>query len=207
VDWNPIHLVNTDYGFGHSGKNPNYAADIQVWPYGRLGVVVLTNANTSPIEVIPTKNAATIADDVFKLYQGAELASPAQRISIEYIAIDLLVLLAITALVWHVLRLRRWGERMRHAKGRLRAWLPAVLADGVLPLCLLLGLPLVLTALGDAPRFAPVKDWELFLLIAPDLGYTALVIASLLLVIAMAKLAWVMRQKARPHAIPAAFSS
>jgi CubicO group peptidase (beta-lactamase class C family) len=196
VDWNPIQLSDTGYGFGHSGKNPNYAAHMQIWPYGHLGVVVLTNANTSPIEVIPTKNASTIADDVFRMYQGFPLARPAQPISIMYIVIDILVLLAISALVWHGMRLRSWGKRVSRARSHLHAWVPSVLTDGILPLCLLLGPPIVLTILGDAPRFSPVKDWEMLLLIAPDIGYTLLAIASILLVIGTVKLVWVGRQLA-----------
>ena len=143
-----------------------------------------------------TENASTIADDVFRMYQGFPLARPAQPISTMFIVIDILVLLAISALVWHAMRLRSWGKRVSRARSHLHTWIPSVLTDGILPLCLLLGPPIVLTILGDAPRFAPVKDWEMLLLIAPDIGYTLLAIASILLVIGTVKLVWVSRQLA-----------
>jgi CubicO group peptidase (beta-lactamase class C family) len=196
VDWNPIQLLDTGYGFGHSGKNPNYAAHIQIWPYGHLGVVVLTNANTSSMEVIPTKNASTIADDVFRIYQGLALENTSQRISTIYIVIDFLMLLVILALVWHGIRLRTWGERMSRAKHHFYALVASLLIDGVLPLCLLLGPPIALILLGDAPRFSLMKDWEMLLLITPDIGYALLAIASVLLVIGAVKLIWVSRHMA-----------
>ena len=62
-----------------------------------------------------------------------------------------------------------------------------MLIGGILPLCLLLGPPIVLTILGDAPRFYPVKDWEVLLLIAPDIDYMLLAISTTLLVIGTVK--------------------
>ena len=55
---------------------------------------------------------------------------------------------------------------------------------------------IVLTSLGDAPRFSPLKDWSLLFLLAPDLGATLLDIAIVLLLIGAVKLFWVVTPQA-----------
>ena len=88
---------------------------------------------------------------------------------------------------------------MKHTKSRLRALSLTVLADGFLPLCLLFAPVMVLTSLGDAPRFSPLKDWSLLLLLAPDLGATLLAFAITLLVIGTVKLLWLVTEHASRH--------
>jgi hypothetical protein len=78
-----------------------------------------------------------------------------------------------------------------------------VVADLILPLAALIGLPLAIGAIGSTPAWDVPAGWRFLLWTLPDLGYAVLLLAVIPLAIGAVKLAMVVRDRAGGRAAAA----
>ncbi|RPI33747.1 MAG: class A beta-lactamase-related serine hydrolase [Chloroflexota bacterium] len=188
IHWIGLNEMPRNYTDAQSGTTLDYSACYYILPNHRTGVVVLTNANTA--EATPTKSAQTIAFDILEMSTGFSTRSDALPVKTVYIWIDLILLGGVALGVVQILGLRRWKNKMGSRIGHSwLAFLPAFLIDIALPLGILAGLPLLIPPL--LIQGLSIKDaWPLFGYVMPDVTYTLLAIAGLLLAAGFIKLLW-----------------
>lgn len=122
------------------------------------------------------------------MYLGIEKLqsrSPTVRVVYRYINAMLAVLALGVAI--QALRLRTWRARLQQARSRRLFLARSIIADALLPLTILFGLPLLMQVTRSAPF---LQAWQVFALQLPDLAFTLLGVAISLLVIGIVKLVW-----------------
>ena len=189
TDWQPLATVGPGVSSGQSGATLVTNADILVMPAERLGVVVLLNAN--PIQLTLPGGAAEVALDIVDLSLGGVATSPAPGVREVYLVVDAILLLLFALLVVHALRARTWATRLSSSRHSGLLVGRTIVADLILPLALLIGLPLAIGSTGSSPPGDVIGGWRFVVWTLPDLGTALLILAIIPLILGALKLSWV----------------
>jgi CubicO group peptidase (beta-lactamase class C family) len=182
--WEPVNNYGFNDSTGHSGANLNANAAITYVPRQRLGVVVIYNANPYQFLGI-AHNASALTNDLLRMYQGAsevKRSQPSTRTVYAYI--DAILLAVLWGTIVHASELRSWRARLSASTSRRRLVAKSLLADGILPLMTLIGIPLLMQVLNIADF---KQAWSFLVLTLPDIAWTLLFVAVILLLIGVAK--------------------
>ncbi len=200
-EWAPLGAVAPGTSSGQSGSTLATNADILVEPGTGRGVVVLLNANPTQLLGLP-RGAADIALDVLRLSQGGDPGAAPPTVRSVYLVVDIALAVLGGLLVVHVWRARTWPGRWAAATGGRRRTLAVrtIVADLVLPLAVLVGLPLLVGSSGSTHAGDVLESWRFVLWTLPDLGGAVLVLAGVPLLIGAAKLTTVLRSRRRAWA-------
>jgi hypothetical protein len=184
---------------GQSGSTLTTNADILVDPGAGRAVVVVMNANPTQLLGLP-RGAAEIALDVLRLASGSPTGTPGPTVRDAYLVVDGVLVLLASLLGVHVWRGRTWRRRWATRRGAGGRWLGGrtLLADGLLPLLVLVGLPLLVGLTGSTRAGDVVGGWRFVAWTLPDLAAALLVLAGVPLVLGAWKLAAVRRVGPRP---------
>lgn len=194
TDWQALAGASAGNAPGQSGSTLTSNADIIEMPGAHLGVVVLMNANPTQLMNLP-HGAANIALDVLRLSLGLPPAPPAPSVRIAYLVVDLALLVLVALLALHVARARNWLARVhgsahpRFLAGR------TLIADLLLPLVVLAGLPLLIGATGSSRSGDVIGGWTFLLWTLPDIGATLLALAAGALLVGALKLTMLVRSR------------
>jgi hypothetical protein len=188
TDWLPIAAGSVS---SQSGATLSTNANILTFSDERLAVVVLVNANPIQLLGLPA-GAAELALDVAHMAKGnaaAPSGSGAPTVRTVYLVVDGVLLVLGLMLFIHLLRAPSWAARL--ATARRRRWFigRAVVADGLLPGCVLIGLPLLIGATGSTPPGDLVAAWRFVAWTLPDLAVAIAVLCTGALLIGAFKLA------------------
>ena len=175
TDWQDLVAVGSGTSIGQSGSTLATNADILEWPSGRLGVVVLLDAN--PTQLTPSAGAADLGLDLLRLSSGAPLGVGAPSVRSVYLVVDTAMLLLIALFAVHLVRARTWPSRLRQASHRRRFLARSVVADGVLPVAVLIGVPLLIGSTGSSRSGDVASGWAFAIWTLPDLAWTGLLLA------------------------------
>jgi CubicO group peptidase (beta-lactamase class C family) len=202
TDWQPAVAVGGGSTTSQSGSTLTTNADILVEPGTGRGVVVLIAANPTQFLGLPA-GAADIALDVLRLHAGGVALTAAPTVRSVYLVVDAMLVVLILLLAIHVARARDWPTRWR--SHRRRSWLAVrtAIADGVLPVIVVLGLPLLIGTTGSTRPGDVVGGWQFVLWTLPDLGWPMLAMAILALLLGVLKAAVVAGGRGRPRGEPA----
>ncbi len=190
TDWQPLAAGQAGAIVSQSGSTLTSNADILTMPSRGLGVVVLLNANPTQLLGLPS-GAANIALDVLRLSSGTRAASAAPTVRTVYLAVDLALLVLVALLAAHAVRLRTWRRRLAGARHPGLLVGRTILADLVLPVLVLIGVPLWIGSTGSSQPGNVLAGWRFMLWTLPDLAVALLVLAFGGLAIGAAKLALV----------------
>jgi hypothetical protein len=187
TDWLPLVVTDAGVTVGQSGSTLTTNADILVMPARRLGVVVLINAN--PIQLLGlSRGAADIALDVLRLRLGQAPVASSPSVHGVYLVVDLLLAVFGLLLLIHAWRARTWPDRLARARHRRWFEVRTLVADLMLPVVVLLGVPLAIGATGST-RFGDLAGgWAFVLWTLPDIGAALLVLAIVPVVLGAWKL-------------------
>ena len=176
TDWMPLTALQAGAILSQSGSTLSSNADILVLPSSRVGVVVLLNANPTQLMGIPA-GAADIAREVLREWTGAGSPTNASNVRTVYLAVDLVLLLLIVPFTVHAWRARSWRRRFAYSRHRGFMVGRTIVADGVLPIAVLGGLPLLIGMTGSSPSGDVLGGWAFALWTLPDLAGTVLALA------------------------------
>jgi CubicO group peptidase (beta-lactamase class C family) len=176
TDWQPLGAGDAGAIIGQSGSTLTSNADILTMPSRGLGVVVLLNANPTQLLGMPS-GAADIALDVLRLSSGAGVASTAPTVRTVYLAVDLVLLLLAGLLALHAARARTWRRRLAGARHPRFVVGRTILADLVLPVAVLVGVPLWIGSTGSSQAGNVIAGWRFLLWTLPDLALALLALA------------------------------
>ena len=197
TDWRDLVAVGAGTSIGQSGSTLATNADILESPSDRLGVVVLLDAN--PTQLAPAAGAADLALDLLRLSSGGPVLAGAPSVRSVYLVVDAALLLLVALFVVHLARVRTWPARLGQASHRRRFLTRSVVADGVLPLAVLIGVPLLIGSTGSSQAGDVASGWAFAIWTLPDLAWTGLLLAFGGLAVGCYKLL-AMRQTDRPAA-------
>ena len=177
TDWLPLAAGSAA---NQSGATLSTNANIVTFADDRLAVVVLVNANPIQLLGLPA-GAGTLALDLARMASGGALApaaSAAPSVRTVYLVVDCLLIALGLALAIHLLRVRTWASRL--ASARHRPWFigRTVVADGLVPLVVLLGLPLLIGWTGSTPPGDVVAAWRFLAWTLPDLALAVAVLCT-----------------------------
>jgi hypothetical protein len=187
IDWVPVSGVGPGFTPGHSGATLNTNAGISYAPVLHLGVVVLTNANPTELWIGTPRGAQEIAFDLLRFSLGQPAMTSGPTVREAYLVADAALLVAVALLAVHALRLRGWRARISASRRPSLALLPSVILDGVLPLAILVGLPLLVGMIGVAPPFDIVGTWAVAMWTLPDIAASLIVASAALLLVGAVK--------------------
>lgn len=187
TDWQPLTAAQADAILSQSGSTLSSNADLMVVPSRRLGVVVLLNANPTQFLDLPA-GAGDLALDIIRGSFGVGPGSSAPGVRSVYLVVDAVLVALVAAFIVHAVRARTWRHRLAAARHRRRFVGRTVVADLVLPLVVLIGVPLWIGAAGSVPQGEIVAGWGFTLWTLPDISLTLLVLAFGALAIGVAKL-------------------
>ena len=176
TDWQPLAVSDPGVSISQSGTTLTSNADILVMPSRGLGIVVLLNANPTQLLGLP-RGAADMALDVLRLDLGLLPASTAPTVRSVYLVVDALLALLVLLLAVHAWRARSWPERFRSGRHRRSLVARTSVADLVLPLLVLVGLPLAIGATGSTRAGDLPGGWAFLLWTLPDIGVAVLALA------------------------------
>jgi CubicO group peptidase (beta-lactamase class C family) len=183
--WSPTHEYGFNDSTGHSGANLNANAAITYIPRQRLGVVVIYNANPYQFFGI-AHSASALTSDLLRMYTGENEVKPSQPSTrTVYAYIDAVLLAIVLGTVVHAAKLRSWRTRLGGFSSRQGVVVKLLLADGLLPLMILLGLPLLIQLLNIASF---QEAWPFLTMTLPDIAWTLLLVAVVLLISGIAKI-------------------
>lgn len=202
TDWQPMTGASAGAASGQSGSTLTTNADILVEPGARRGVVVVANANPTQLLGMPF-GASDIALDVLRLHTGGTSIAASPSVRSVYLVVDLVLVALAGILAIHAWRARTWPRRWRSGERRRALAARALVADLVLPLVVLLGLPVAVGATGSSHGGDVVGGWRFVLWTLPDLGAALLVLCVVPLAIGGWKLLVVRRADARARDAPA----
>jgi CubicO group peptidase (beta-lactamase class C family) len=195
TDWQPLGTIGPGVASGQSGASLVTNADILVMPAEHLGVVVLLNAN--PIQLTIPGGAAAMALDIMSLALGGMAATSAPGVRQVYLVVDAILLVLVGLLVVHAVRARTWAARLAASRHRGLFLGRTVLADLILPLAVLIGLPLAIGSTGSSPPGDVIAGWRFVLWTLPDLAIALLVLATVPLILGGLKLGGVWTRSRR----------
>lgn len=168
--WRVIYSGTTLNMIQHTGETGNYHANVILNPAKGIGVVELDSlgGDMSPV---------SIGVGAMQLMNG-ETPEYSRFINNVFLAERIVVACILILLTLSCIRLRRWKERIGSSKRRYRSLVSmAVVINLILPLAIILFFP----GLFDS-------TWKSSMLVFPDISCTALLIASVLLLIGLIKL-------------------
>ncbi len=195
TDWQPVAPERAQDATGQSGSTLTSNADILVVPGAHLGVVVVANANPTQLMNLPA-GAANIALDVLRLELGQGLAAPVPTVRTVYLGVDLLLAVLVVLLVVHAVRARSWQARLARSTHRRLSLTRTVLADLVLPMVVLVGVPLAIGSTGSTPAGDVLAGWRFAFWTLPELAGVLVALACGALAIGAWKLAVLLRGSA-----------
>jgi CubicO group peptidase (beta-lactamase class C family) len=177
--WEPAHDYGLNDSTGHSGANLNANAAITYVPRQRLGIVVIYNANPYQFLGI-AHNASALTNELLRMYQGGSDVKPSQPSTrTVYAYIDAVLAAVVLSTVVHAGGLRSWRARLHASRSRRRWVVKSLLVDGLVPMVILLGIPLLLQSFSIA-NF--LEAWPFLVLTLPDIAWTLLVVATALFI-------------------------
>jgi CubicO group peptidase (beta-lactamase class C family) len=195
TDWQPLPFADPGLMIGQSGATLGTNADILELPAEHLAVVVLMNANPIQLNGLPG-GAAEIAVDVMRLTRGLEPGSAPPSVRTVYLAVDAIILVLAGLLVVHGARARSWSKRLARARNRKLFLARTFVADLLLPLAVLVGVPLAIGMTGSSAAGDIVAGWRFMLWTLPDLGVALLALSIAPVTLGAVKVAlW----RADPH--------
>ncbi|HEY5627887.1 MAG TPA: serine hydrolase domain-containing protein, partial [Candidatus Limnocylindrales bacterium] len=177
TDWAPL-TGGPGTVSSQSGSTLTTNADLLVAPSEGRAVVVVMNANPTQLLGMP-RGAAEIALDTLRLAGGSPAASPLPAVTSAYLVVDGLLVLLAGALAAHVWRARSWRRRWAARRGASGRWLAirTLLADALLPLLVLTGLPLLVGATGSSRGGDIIGGWRFVAWTLPDLAAALLALS------------------------------
>ena len=168
----------------HSGAWLNYSAGIAFMPVEQIGVVVLANAY--PAQWLPVKDAFAITYDVLRLFTGNPPNPPTIPLTRLYLLVDAILLVLAGLVTLRFFTLRTWKTKLMEKGKSIRIWLPALLADFLMPLFVLLIVPPLI--LASSGHINPFWCWNRLIFQIPDVASAILIMACLLLLVGMKKM-------------------
>ena len=195
TDWLPLGAVTPGTVTGQSGSTLATNADILVEPASHRGVVVLLDANPIQFMGLP-RGAADIALDVLRISEGDAPAAGPPSVRTVYLVLDLLLAVLVGLLVVHAWRSRTWPDRWRGDGSRRLLGARTVVADIVLPVAVLIGIPLAIGATGSSSAGDVFRGWAFLLWTLPDMAVALLVLAAVPLALGLRKVIAVARGRA-----------
>ncbi len=187
TDWLPLDPRQADAIISQSGSTLNSNADLLIVPARRLGVVVLLNANPTELFGAPA-GAADVAMDVLSLSFGVGRTTSAPSVRTVYLVVDAILLLALVAFLAHLVRARTWRGRLAASTHRRSFVARAIVADGVLPACVLVGVPLWIGSTGSTRAGDVLGGWRFAAWTMPDIALPLIVFGVGAVAIGVAKL-------------------
>ena len=187
TDWQPLLGAGAGTWSGQSGSTLTTNADILVAPVEHVGVAVLMTANPTQVMNLPA-GASDVALDVLRLTLGLAPSSTPPTVRTLYLAIDGLLLVLLALLAVHAARARSWRDRLRTGAHSRLLLARTVVADALLPLGVLLGLPLAIGATGSTHPGDGVGGWRFLLWTLPDLAASLALLAVVGMMLGIAKL-------------------
>ncbi len=187
TDWQPLPGVTAGTSSGQSGTTLTTNTDILVAPVEHVGVAVLMTANPTQVMNLPA-GASDVALDVLRLTLGLDPSSTAPTVRTLYLVIDGLLLVLLGLLAVHGARARTWRDRLRTAAHPRLLLARTIVADAVLPLVVLLGLPLAVGATGSTHAGDVVGGWRFLFWTLPDLAGSLALLAVVAVMLGIAKL-------------------
>ncbi len=202
TDWQPLVAAQSGAIISQSGSTLTSNADILTMPSRGLGVVVLLNANPTQLLGMPA-GAADIALGILRLASSTRVGQSAPTVRTVYLAVDLVLLALIALLMVHAVRMRTWQRRLDGARRPGFIVGRTILADLVLPLVVLLGVPLWIGSTGSTQPGNVLAGWRFLLWTLPDLAVALLALAFVGLAIGIAKVAGAARGARSRSRLPA----
>ncbi len=188
TDWQPLVATGPGLTVNQSGATLSTNANILVEPASHFGVVVLMNAN--PIQFLGLPGgAADVAFGIARLSHGADPTSTEPSVRVVYLVVDGLLVLLAALLVVHLARARTWSIRLGRTRHRRLFLARAIIADGLLPLAVLVGLPLAIGAIGSTSPGDVIAGWRFVLWTLPDIAVAVLTLSIVPLVVGVLKVA------------------
>ena len=187
TDWQPLLGAGAGTWSGQSGSTLTTNTDILVAPVEHVGVAVLMTANPTQVMNLPA-GASDVALDVLRLTMGLDPSSTAPTVRTLYLVIDGLLLVLLGLLAVHAARARTWRDRLRTGPHSRLLLARTIIADMVLPLGVLLGLPLAIGATGSTHPGDVVGGWRFLLWTLPDLAASLALLAVVAMMLGIAKL-------------------
>jgi CubicO group peptidase (beta-lactamase class C family) len=190
TDWQPIAAGTVS---SQSGATLSTNANVVTFPDDGLGVVVLLNANPIQLLGLPV-GASGLALDIARMAGVGALGSAgAPTVRTVYVVVDGVLLALTLTLLVHMWRARSWASRL--AAAPMRRWFigRSVVADALLPLAVLLGLPMAIGALGSTPPGDVIAGWRFLAWTLPDLAAGVGLLCAGALLVGVLKLATFVR--------------
>lgn len=184
VYWEPKSMAPGDSP-NHSGTTLNYNATIEYVANERVGVVVMLNSNPQQF-LNAAKGASNITNDILRKYLGITPLLPrAPGVARLFAYVDAVLLLILTSVVLNAISLRQWQQRIKEGPRRRSLVARALLANGLLPLAIVLGFPLLLRGLGFSTFFGA---WPFLFTTLADIASVLIIAAIALLLVGLIKL-------------------
>ncbi|MFT3891059.1 MAG: serine hydrolase domain-containing protein [Anaerolineales bacterium] len=174
--WNWHTGMPDDISIGFSGGHNSINTNIQLFPFHRVGVVILMNTRLE--QLIPGPSANEIAFNLARMSIDYPYEVPSNRVFYGgYAALDLLLVILIVSILWQILRWKGWSIQYRNAqtKKRIILWLGIVL-DILLSIGIFI-LPSVLKT-----------RWNIILFFRPDFSVPLLLIGICLGILGISKI-------------------
>ena len=200
TDWRPLAPGDAGAIVSQSGSTLTSNAVLLVVPSRREGVVVLFNANPTQFLGMPA-GAADVALGIVRLSMAGGPATSAPTVRAVYLVVDAVLLALVAAFIVHAYRARTWRRRMTEP-GRHRFLMGrTVVADLILPLAVLVGVPLWIGSTGSSPAGDVPAGWRFIVWTLPDIALTLLAITLAALALGIVK---IVSLRARATGLPAA---
>jgi CubicO group peptidase (beta-lactamase class C family) len=174
--WNWHPGMPDDISIGFSGGHNSINTNIQLFPFHRVGVVVLMNTRLD--QIVPGPMVNDIAFDLARMTIGASYEVPSNQVFYGgYAALDMLLLILVISIVWQIVHWKGWSTRYRNAKAgkRVVLWL-GILLD----ILLSIGIMILPSLLGSR--------WNIMLFFRPDFSIPLLAIGTCLGVLGIIKI-------------------
>ena len=187
TDWQTTSLSDAGLVSNQSGSTLVTNADILTMPGRRLGVVVLLNANPIQFNALPA-GASDLAFDVANMALGQPVVTTAPSVRTVYLWLDGVLLILAGLLAAHVARARSWRHRLATSRNRRFFAGRTIVADFILPVGVLVGIPMAIGATGSSAAGDVVAGWRFVFWTLPDVALSLVVLSLVPLAVGVAKL-------------------
>ena len=194
TDWQTTSLSDAGLASNQSGSTLVTNADILTMPGRRLGVVVLLNANPIQFNALPA-GASDLAFDVADMALGQPVATSAPSVRTIYLWLDAVLLILAGLLAAHVARARSWRHRLATSAHRRFFAGRTIVADLILPVGVLVGIPMAIGATGSSAAGDVIAGWQFVFWTLPDLALSLVVLSLVPLAVGVAKLTVAMQPR------------